>query len=101
MVFEHAPNVVVMMLFAVVVCTDLLNMIFFNIHVHHEECRLHGEINIIVNTLHTGSTVKHYADSKIIMSHIMRKPTFWFPNWSDTNHDVQLQKMARGLKFWI
>ena len=31
--------------------------------------------------------------------HVMRKPTFWFPTWSDTNHAVQLQKMARGLKF--
>ena len=28
----------------------------------------------------------------------MRKPTFWYPNWSDTNQAVQLQKMARGLK---
>ena len=31
----------------------------------------------------------------------MRKPTFWFPTWSDTNRAVQLQKMARGLKFQI
>ena len=31
----------------------------------------------------------------------MRKPTFWFPTWSDTNQAVQLQKMARDLKFWI
>ena len=31
----------------------------------------------------------------------MRKPTFWFPAWSDTNQAVQLQKMASGLKFWI
>ena len=34
-------------------------------------------------------------------SRVMRKPTFWFPTWSDTNQAVQLQKMARGLKFWI
>ena len=31
----------------------------------------------------------------------MRKPTFWFPTRSDTNRAVQLQKMARGLKFLI
>ena len=31
----------------------------------------------------------------------MRKPTFWFQTWSDTNQAVQLQKMARGLKFRI
>ena len=35
------------------------------------------------------------------MSHVMRKLTFWFPTWSDTNQAVQLQKMARGLKFRI
>ena len=31
----------------------------------------------------------------------MRQPTFWFPTLSDTNQAVQLQKMARGLKFQI
>ena len=30
----------------------------------------------------------------------MRKPMFWFLTLSDTNPAVQLQKMARGLK-WI
>ena len=35
------------------------------------------------------------------MSLVMRKPMFWFPTWSNTNQAVQLQKMARGLKFWI
>ena len=29
----------------------------------------------------------------------MRKQAFWFPTWSDANQAVQLQKMARGLKF--
>ena len=32
---------------------------------------------------------------------VMRKPTFWFPTWSDTNQAVQLRKMARGLKLRI
>ena len=31
----------------------------------------------------------------------MRKPTFWFPTWSNTNPAVQPQKMARDLKFLI
>ena len=31
----------------------------------------------------------------------MRKPSFWFPTMSYTNQAVQLQKMARGLKFRI
>ena len=35
------------------------------------------------------------------MSCVMRKQTFWLPTWSDTNPAVQLQKMAKGLKFWI
>ena len=35
------------------------------------------------------------------LSRVMRKPTFWFPTWSDTNQAVQLQKMATGLKFRI
>ena len=35
------------------------------------------------------------------MSRVMRKPTFWFPYRSNTNQAVQLQKMARVLKFRI
>ena len=31
----------------------------------------------------------------------MGKPTMWFPNRSDTNRPVQLQKQARSLKFRI
>ena len=31
----------------------------------------------------------------------MKKPTFWFPTWYDPDKAVQLQKMARGLKFRI
>ena len=31
----------------------------------------------------------------------MKKTTFWFPTWSDTNQAVQSLKMARGLKFRI
>ena len=31
----------------------------------------------------------------------MGKPTVWFPNRSNTNRPVQVQKQARSLKFWI
>ena len=31
----------------------------------------------------------------------MRKPTLCFPTWSKTNQAVQLQEIARGLKFQI
>ena len=34
------------------------------------------------------------------MSHLVGKPTMWFPNRSDTNRAVQAQKTARSLKFW-
>ena len=33
------------------------------------------------------------------MSHLVGKPTMWFPNRSDTNRPVQAQKIARSLKF--
>ena len=45
-----------------------------------------------------------YAESKVsnkYMSRVMRKPTFWFSTWSDTNQAVQLQKMTRDLKFGL
>ena len=38
---------------------------------------------------------------KYYLSRVMRKPTFWFSTWSHTNQAVQLQNMARGLKFQI
>ena len=34
------------------------------------------------------------------MSYLVRKPTMWFPNRSDTNRPVQLQKQAISFKFW-
>ena len=35
------------------------------------------------------------------MSRLVRKPTMWFPNRSDTNRPVQSQKQVRSLKFRI
>ena len=35
------------------------------------------------------------------MSHLVGKPTMWFPNRSETNRPVQSQKRARILKFRI
>ena len=35
------------------------------------------------------------------MSRLVVKPTMWFPNRSNTNRPVQVQKQARSLKFWI
>ena len=46
-------------------------------------------------TLFTQSYLYYY------MSRVMRKPTFWFLTWSDTNQTVQLLKMARSSKFQI
>ena len=51
--------------------------------------------------------VYRYSWSKIgqywkYVSHLIRKPTMWFPNRFDTNPSVQAhQKMARGWLFWI
>ena len=36
----------------------------------------------------------------LYLSSLVGKPTMWFPNRSDTNRPVQLQKQARSLKFW-
>ena len=35
------------------------------------------------------------------MSHLVEKPTMWFPTRSDTNQNVQSQKQVRSLKFPI
>ena len=51
---------------------------------------------------HTAYTTKVISNYSLYnMSRFMRKPTFLFPTWSDTNQAVHLQKMARGLKFQI
>ena len=51
--------------------------------------------------LHDKSNCYCDLKSSAHLSRDVRKPTFWFPTWSDTNQAVQLQKMARGLKFRI
>ena len=48
-------------------------------------------------TVSEGHCISEYDQ----MSPVRRKPTFWFPTWSDTNQAVQLQKIARCLKFRI
>ena len=54
---------------------------------------------VLVDRTNTGKqSVLQVTDN---LSCIMKKPTFWFPTWSDTNQAVQLQKMTRGLKFRI
>ena len=42
-----------------------------------------------------------WSDDHQQMSHLVGKPTMWFPNRSDTNWPVQAQKTARSLKFRI
>ena len=41
------------------------------------------------------------CNENVNMSHIVGKPTMWFPNRSDTNRPVHAQKRARSLKFQI
>ena len=54
---------------------------------------------IIYRLLFSCNSSCHQYGHNHKMSHVMRKPMFWFSTWSDTNQDVQLPKMARGLKF--
>ena len=53
--------------------------------------------------LHLLATIHHVFTSLVntATKPHMRKPTFWYLTWSDTNQAVQLQKMVRGLKFCI
>ena len=46
-------------------------------------------------------SVERYVALRVIMSSYARKPTFRFPNRSDTNWSVQSQKKDRSLKFRI
>ena len=59
------------------------------------------QIIITVGPLRTAGIFSDFLKKKVYMSRVMRKPTFWFPTWFDTNRAVQPQKMARGLKFRI
>ena len=52
-----------------------------------------GVNTFYVNMINTSDTLLCF------MSHLVGKPTMWFPNRSDTNRAVQLQKQARILKF--
>ena len=45
--------------------------------------------------------LKYIGMLALCMSSVMGKPVFGFLTRSDINRDVQHQKMARGLKFWI
>ena len=68
----------------------------------------HGEIGNVLFTLllliearRDKICLKDFRAGQTQMSRVMRKPTFLFPMWTDTNEVVQLQKMARDLKFRI
>ena len=57
-------------------------------------------------TFATDYEIQHFKNActetvLVNMSHLVVKPTMWFPNRSDTNRPVQSQKSARCLKFWI
>ena len=62
--------------------------------------RLLGGAALLIGFLEVFSIVSDFLFMEY-MSHIMRKPMFWFPTWSNANQAVQLQKMAETLKFWI
>ena len=47
------------------------------------------------------SCVIGLCHSVIYLSHLVGKPTMWFPIRFDTNRAVQAQKMAEDGKLWI
>ena len=57
-------------------------------------CMLHGHVFVM-----TSSSTSEAPVLKVVNEPCHRKQTFWYPTWSDTNQAVQLQEMARGLKF--
>ena len=61
--------------------------------------------NFVLLRLCTFSSESKYegslSDRLFHMSHLMGKPTMWFPNRSDTNQPAQAQKRARSVKFRI
>ena len=61
------------------------------------ECATPGLLGQVLNHYTTEAPIDLLVDQ---MSHLVGKPTMWFPNRSDTNRPVQTQKIARSLKFW-
>ena len=59
-----------------------------------------GLANNIISLVQDMATVSPSFIS-LKMSHLVGKPTMWFPNRADTNQAVQLQKQAGSLKFQI
>ena len=73
----------------------------------HSYFRRNFQMLLAVEIVHaylvsTSSTWSHIPTTmQKHKSRVMRKPTFWFPTWSDTNQAVQSRKMARDLNFRI
>ena len=70
----------------------------------HKEKFLSNQSEMSTNTNephHKKNSPPQFGAGLTQMSLVMRKPKFWFPTWSNTNQAVQLQKMAKDLKFWV
>ena len=65
------------------------------------QCKRKSSLNLFHHTLNHYDRIGHFFLNIKHMSHLVGKPTMWFPNRSDTNRPVQAQKRARSLKFWI
>ena len=64
------------------------------------ECRIHTSIFYHIQSVNKQSKLQ-FKKANNEMSHIMRKPTMWFPNMWDAYLAVQAQKIARGWKLKI
>ena len=131
MVYEHIPNTDVLQMFEKTICYVTLylrfilhiknkQLIMLNLQMSSEKHKLRRYLCafkasswihsfflpiLYMPTINIKTKIYVIFDSlqhmKVNLSRVMRKPMFWFPTWSDTNQAVQLQKMARSLKFRI
>ena len=85
--------------------TQLKYLFDLMLYVHGKQLRSCCYLTTLILGKPLGGYRQSYCSRYVFVqnhkSRVMIKPTFWFPTWSNTNQAVQLQKMARGLKFWI
>ena len=74
-------------------------------HNVHFICAVERTMVAVYSALPLAMEIVHHEVNEICvslieMSRLVGKPTMWFPNRSDTNRPVQLQKQARSFKLW-
>ena len=62
---------------------------------------LYSPCILLLQSIHAVGKDRDGSSDGKYLSHLVGKPTMWFPNRSDTNRPVLAQKRARSLKFRI